>query len=465
MAETRLKPDLVVATVVAAISLAVAVAAFSPAIVDALLRAGQTNIYYRPYLTTMGALAVANAALALALVPICRKMSGRWVNIPVWAAILLSTFIVSEISALAIARGLYNQHHVGSRSTRGLEYSPSLGIVPKPSFRIPLMDGDITHTADGHRGPEPPPRSPDHRKTFLAIGGSSTYDIGLPDDQTWPTNLARMFPDQVRMLNLGIPGHSTAEHLTLAATVAWKYQPDVVLYYIGWNDVRSSHLDESTDYARFHKRRLFHNFSVTEPTSFFALGYLAKRALAMLDETSLYNISQVEMEPGVEESLDEDLLEIYLNNVRMLAAVTRQMGAIPVFVPQVADNYRLTGDQPFRWIPRMPQGALPQVLARFNNAMMETARSAGALVIPEVLEIDWQESDFVDRVHFAQHGAERFACALGTALIDHGVLAPSRSSSPTMPPSTSGGPIHHFDDPAISGLRPWPELQLCMGPQ
>jgi lysophospholipase L1-like esterase len=429
MSEVRFRPDIVVAAILATVFFVIAGAMQAPATIEALSGSSEINVFYQPYLNVMAALAGVNALLILAMVPIHRRASGWWAKVPLWITVALSTFILSEVGALVILKKLYDVPHVGSRYTHAFLYGPSLGIVPKPNFRIQLAGGELTHTAGGYRGPEPPPKTSDDQQTFVTIGGSSTYDIALPDDQTWPTDLGRIFADQIRILNLGIPGHSTAEHITLASQVAWKYHPDVIIYYIGWNDIRSSHVDESTNFARFHKRRLFYNFGLTETPSFFALGYIVKSVLARLDGTSLYNLAMVETEPGADASVDERLLEIYRHNVRMLAAITREIGAKPVFVPQIMNVHRLTSEQPYEWIPRIPQRAVPKVLAAFNDAMMETARSVDATVIPEVLDVDWQDADFVDRGHFSERGAQRFACVVGMALIDRGVVHPSPAAT------------------------------------
>ena len=65
---------------------------------------------------------------------------------------------------------------------------------------------------------------------------------------------------------------------------------------------------------------------------------------------------------------------------------------------------------------------------------MTTARKAGAVVLPEVLDIDWKDSDFVDRGHFSEKGAKLFACSVAAGLVDRGVLAPpSLAAGPAAP--------------------------------
>jgi lysophospholipase L1-like esterase len=400
----------------------------SPMMIKALSRAGEVNMLLQPYLHVMAAAAIVNTVLILGLVPLCRATSGWLAKLPLFGVVALSAFIIAELAALILVKQLFNVQHVGSRYTNAFTFTPSLGFAPRPNFNFQLNAGEITHTAGGYRGPDMPVPPSENRQTFLMIGGSSTYDLGLPDDQTWPTKLGQIFDDQIRVLNLGIPGHSTAEHIALAALVAWKYAPDVIVYYIGWNDIRSSHLGESTDYSRFHKKRMLHNFAITEPRSFFALGYVLKKIIVLLDELSLHRLSHVEIASNVSETIDERLLEIYVHNVRMLAAITHENGATPVFIPQILNNRRLTSDQPYAWIPNVPERALPEVLAVFNKAMIEAAQAVGAKVIPDVLTVDWQDEDFVDRGHFSERGAQRFACAVAKGLADSGMIAPSRKA-------------------------------------
>jgi lysophospholipase L1-like esterase len=430
MAKSRIRPDIVVGSILAALFAICGATMWILVSSDPPLRVDAMDIFVRPWLRLLAILALVDAALILLLVPISRRPDG-WTKIALWSAVLLSTFIIAELGAFVLVKQLFHVQHTGSRYTNGFIYSPSLGFVPKPEFRFPLATGDITHTGDGYRGPEPPAKSGRDQKSFLLIGGSSTYDIGLPDNETWSTSLAKIFSDQIRVFNLGIPGHSTAEHITLVSLSAQKYQPEVIIYYIGWNDIRSSHVGESRDYTRFHKRGMLHNFAITEPTSFFALSYVFKKIIALLDETSLHHLSNVDIPGAPREKVDTKLLDMYVHNVRMLAAITRAIGAMPVFVPQVLNDHRFTSDEPYGWIPRIPQRAVPRVMSVFNKAMMEAAHEAGAVTIPEVLELEWQDSDFVDRGHFSQRGAQRFACALAAGLLDRRVIMAAGTTSAT----------------------------------
>jgi len=431
MSKQHTRPGTVVAVALAVTFATMAGLFLAPIAVETLSLTGEVNEFFRPYVYVMAALCAANAVLIFTLVPRRWRATGWFGKLRLWAAIALSLLVLLELGSLLMVNGLLKAEHVGSRYTNGFVFSPSLGFVPKPGFRFALGTGEITHTADGYRGPEAPAETPPSRKTFLMVGGSSTYDLGLPDRQTWPAVLGRVFARQIRVLNLGIPGHSTAEHIALVSLKAWKHRPDVIVYYIGWNDMRSSHTGESTDYARFHKKRMLHNFAITQPTSLFASGYVLEKIIVLLDSLSLHRLTEVEIEPGTVETVDNRLLDIYLHNVRMLAAITREIGAVPVFVPQILNEQRLTGDEPYGWIPRVPQRLIPQHNAVFNKAMIETARAVGAAVIDEVLGVDWQDADFVDRGHFSEPGARRFACMLAAGLMDRDLVVASPEVSET----------------------------------
>lgn len=429
MTERRTSVDLVIAIFLAVLFLAIAGFMWSPFALNFLSRAGEINTLFEPYLSFMAILAVVNAALILALVPICRKAFSWFAKLSVLGTVALSTFIVAEVGAAVAVKKLFNFQHVGSRYTNGFEFNPGLGFTLKPNFSFQLQEGNITHTAEGYRGPEAPVASSDGQKTVLMIGGSTTYDLDRPDDQTWPAVFGRLFGDQVRVVNMGIPGHATPEHIALASLVASEYQPDAILYYIGWNDVRSSHVDETADYSKFHKKGLYRSFGIHAPRSFFALGFIVKKVLATLDEISLENLSKFSVASKIDGSVDERLLDMYTRNVGILNVITREIGAVPIFVPQVLNEAQLKDDRGNGWTPHVPETAMPAVLATFNDAMMQTTSKAGATVIPEVLSVDWQDADFIDSGHFSQGGAERFACAVATGFVNQDVIAPSSETA------------------------------------
>ena len=63
--------------------------------------------------------------------------------------------------------------------------------MPIPSLKLTSSTGlAIQHTREGTRGQDPE-GSLDGRTVIATFGGSTTYDIGAGEGETWPDRLAR----------------------------------------------------------------------------------------------------------------------------------------------------------------------------------------------------------------------------------------------------------------------------------
>ena len=98
------------------------------------------------------------------------------------------------------------------------------------------------------------------------FGGSATYDIAVSDEDTWVNRLEQpLGPDDFAVINHGVPGYSTVEHVIQTAFYADAFgvRPTCALYYIGWNDIRNAHINDlDPGYARFHLRSLVDGLQV-----------------------------------------------------------------------------------------------------------------------------------------------------------------------------------------------------------
>ena len=90
-----------------------------------------------------------------------------------------------------------------------------LQAVPIPSVQIRSATGLTTsHTSQGTRGRDPEPGSLANRAVVATYGGSATYDIATSQDDTWSDRLAEALgPDRFFVVNHGVPGYTTAEHV------------------------------------------------------------------------------------------------------------------------------------------------------------------------------------------------------------------------------------------------------------
>ena len=372
---------------------------------------------YRSYLLITSLAFMANGVYLFFL----HKLPKRQLNTSL--AVIFSTIILSELvlaHGISKITGVSHMGFFGNRTSGAFVFHPSLGAVPKPGFRRIDGPGLITsHNSWGSRGAEPGERWKKAAKRIIVVGGSTTYDLTVSDKDTWVLRLDEHLGDGVVVVNFGVPGHSTAEHVVLTSLVLSQYQPDVVLFYVGANDVRNSHLANlRTDYSGYHLLNQYANLSLDVPYSFFAFTYLFKQFKGFLPST-LYFISRTADTSGkASGELDTRLAKIYRRNIRLLATITRTIGAVPVFIPQVLNKAAWTSDETGGWNVNVPKNAVPALNEAFNAIMMEAARDVGAPVVAAPAAHAWKKTDFADEYHFSPAGARTFARLVTKGLKD-----------------------------------------------
>lgn len=99
----------------------------------------------------------------------------------------------------------------------------------------------------GFRGPPFTPRKKAGTTRVFVLGGSAVFDQNVSDDATsfvnsWPNRAQTLLRGRgldVEVINAGTPGHSTADALGRLMSEIWTYEPDIVVLYEGWNDVKN----------------------------------------------------------------------------------------------------------------------------------------------------------------------------------------------------------------------------------
>ena len=133
------------------------------------------------------------------------------------------------------------------------EPHPDWVMTPRKSVDVTVLGNSHHHNADGFRGNEFPPVKTKHR--IASVGGSTTYCIGVSDDQTYPFYLDLLVQADCEVFNFGVSGHSSVEHKNMLPQILTRYSPDIVIFQMGLNDLRSMNVDDpGPDYENFHER-------------------------------------------------------------------------------------------------------------------------------------------------------------------------------------------------------------------
>jgi hypothetical protein len=100
---------------------------------------------------------------------------------------------------------------------------------------------------NGTRGRGFSRRKPSGTTRVLILGGSAVFDPNVFDADSidtndWPHRVERLLKsmgfDGVEVVNAGIPGHSTVDSFGRLYSQLWLYEPDVIVVYQTWNDIK-----------------------------------------------------------------------------------------------------------------------------------------------------------------------------------------------------------------------------------
>jgi len=295
------------------------------------------------------------------------------------------------------------------------QWHPLLQAVPIPSLKLTSSTGlAIEHTREGTRGRDPT-GSLDGRSIVATFGGSTTYDIGAGEGDTWPDRLAQALGDRYFVVNHGVPGYTTSEHLVQTAFYQDKFgKPRCAIYYVGWNDLRNAHIANlDPAYADFHLPSQIDSQKVrrvggAHVTFSPLLTLLLRFASAHLD-TPHYFVDPYGKPPVSGD--DPELDAIYQRNIRAISAINRQRGVGTIWVGQLLNRERLGGEGRYGWLPLVRDRDLWPMQQRLNALLERTARELGDVYVGVPAQ-SFTGADFVDQGHFSKQGAQRFADVL-----------------------------------------------------
>ncbi len=85
-------------------------------------------------------------------------------------------------------------------------------------------------------------QAPNARLTYVAIGASDTFGIGADDPQTenWPADLSAGLGTGVHLVNLGIPGITLHQALSVEVPVALDAHSNLVTVWLAVNDLANN---------------------------------------------------------------------------------------------------------------------------------------------------------------------------------------------------------------------------------
>ena len=108
-------------------------------------------------------------------------------------------------------------------------------------YKIPNSESYAEINSHGFRGIEITKEKPDDVFRIFAVGGSTTFSVGVEDEFTWPFLLEKKISElnpksDVQVINAGIPSARSLANSILIEQKLIQFDPDLMIIYEGVND-------------------------------------------------------------------------------------------------------------------------------------------------------------------------------------------------------------------------------------
>jgi lysophospholipase L1-like esterase len=257
---------------------------------------------------------------------------------------------------------------------------------------------------------------------IFTIGGSTTEDVYLTEGKTWSDHLRRLLETNLPGLwlnNAGFTGHSTFGHQILLEDHIVEYEPDVLIFLVGINDVDRPELDTA---LRSSEPKIFDLAARSELVALALNLYRSSRAVNRkishntegLRESWLVTWEIGEKEKQAAIDYNEGLLDAYRARLTKLVETSRGIGAEPILMTQpvlygdgIDDRTGL--DLGRISIPPVDGQTAWKVLQRYNDVTRQVAADHEVLLVDLAIKLPKSSRYFYDTIHFSNEGSAAIA--------------------------------------------------------
>ena len=364
------------------------------------------------------------------------------VNLAIFATLLLTLETAGQLLyRFKNGRFLAEQPRVAPTYHSTLfERHPFLAARPRQSLTMTVRGKTITTTERYTRWTGAPALT-DQLIRVALVGGSTTFGTGVSDRESWPAMLQQRLGSRYAVVNYGVPGYSSAEGVVQMALLVPEIEPDIVVFYQGWNDLKNYHEEGlGADYYA-HGMRQFDVLGMPElPEPTVLEKWQSVSVLALLGQKIARWVKPAAEKAPVDAraTADPRVDRIYRRNLASLKLLSHRLGARALFVPQVV-NYTLFNRLPgsTEWARHVRNDAMEPLMADLNNLMAGVCspNERDCRFVAGILTADWQLSDFVDFGHFSPAGGKKFVDILAPLVrAEAAPLLASRGAGPAVTP-------------------------------
>jgi len=325
-----------------------------------------------------------------------------------------------------------------------MRFHPFLGYELRPNRSTTLQDrfGARRYSTNslGLRGRDVPVRKGPNTFRVICVGGSTTENAYVNDEQTYPSQLERMlqarYPQaRIEVLNAGRSAYSTAHTLINFQLNLAGLAPDLLVVYQAINDLMPmSYPDFKADYRNFyggyHLRRLIELDLQQPPWP----AWLAGAGLGRVALRARRRVMQWDYE-GYNEQPDQLIAELprfilraYGRNLSHLIVLAKAQGSdvcLCTFAHMI--DFGMKGEdmrrlRRFPWFHHLSPRAAYDAISAMNGMVRQLHREHRTLWVDAEKTMPKSYDLFIDTCHMRAPGLTLFAEGLRDAIVASGIV-------------------------------------------
>jgi len=380
-----------------------------------------------------------------------KRLDGWRAKIMLTTMSLLLAVVVASVTGEVLVR-VFRPHPTPEELRRAsLDYEATLfsrSAFPQEAQTGVLNDDVIYINRRGYRGRDFTVPKPHGTVRIVVMGGSAAFDVHASEGRDWPhlveSRLHAIGHDEVEVVNAGTPSHATFDSLGRLYAEIWMLEPDYVIVYHAWNDIKYfTWLNPDQSLLRGYRPAPTsdeRSYLISNPFLYHTGPldrFMCRSQLYVLTRSRYWGWRLGQRGPeGLRRSRRDTLttrlpqLDAYPDwgprqfelNLRLIAHSINEMGASPVFLTQARLVTRENGPSDLKRIAhhvvRLSHEALVRAFSDCDRAIEATAKTQGAAFLNIGEQLNGRSDYFTDHVHTSPQGSEAISLAVAGSLRD-----------------------------------------------
>ena len=350
---------------------------------------------------------------------------------------------------LGVVEVFFQARPIPSRAEQ-LSRSVAYDVSSFSTNRLATFDQDVlgseagtvrAYIRNGYRGLGFSVDKPPDELRIVILGGSFVFDTSAPAEGDWPHQVETLLREKgftgVRVINGGVPGHSSFDAVGRLASEVHFYRPDIVLLCNAWNDIKyfnqiSAQLTPLR-YIRPMSRPTHRHYPPSPMRKLLDRAHLFRIMTALPGMFARYADEGKLPEGEYSDSVSQAGIDQYSLNLRNFVDICRNMEAEPLLVtqphlPTAGNRDQVVERIRYDWV-LLSHEALCRAFTVCEEANRTVAVEKGCRLIELSDPLSGRMDLFSDHVHVNRKGSRAVA-----ELVAESLAQALRARAPTAPP-------------------------------